>query len=48
MDSQHSNLVQGTMGQIFPVPGKGQVTSNRVAMIDVNCLQLEALPRGKG
>lgn len=43
MDSQHSNLVQGTTGQTFPGPGKGQVTSNRVTMIDVNCLQSKRL-----
>lgn len=43
MDRQHSNLVQGTTGQTFPMPGKGQVTSNRVAVIDVNCLQLKRL-----
>lgn len=43
MDSQHSSLVWDTMGQTFPMPGKGQVTANRVAMIDVNCRQLKRL-----
>jgi len=31
------------MRQIFPMPGKGQVTSKKVAMIDVNCFQLKML-----
>lgn len=43
MDSQHSSLVWDTMGQTFPMPGKGQVTANRVAMIDVKCQQLKRL-----
>lgn len=43
MDSQHSNLVQVTKGQTFTMSGKGQVTSNSVAIFDVNSLQLKRL-----
>lgn len=34
MDCEHSSLVQAVTGQTFPMPGKGQVASNSVTMID--------------